>query len=89
MTEMICAITREETSSIRDLYEKKLALENLAKIISPNENNELYERLVADYGATVHEFNNWWTDILKKYNLPGDNYIVDFVENQLLRPVQE
>lgn len=84
MNEIACNITEEETTEIRNLFEKKMALENLAKIITPSENEEMYQRLVADYGITVHEFNQWWEKILKEYNLPSKNYSVDFVNRQLV-----
>ena len=34
-------LEKEEGKAIRDIYEKKLALENLAKIIKPDENPEM------------------------------------------------
>lgn len=85
MNEIVCKLTDEEASAIRDIYEKKLALENLAKIISPSENNEMYERLIADYGATVRQFNDWWTAAMAAHQLPPDNYSVDFQDKQLIR----
>ena len=85
MSEPICKLIDEEASTIRDIYEKKLALENLAKIISPSENNEMYERLISDYGTTMREFNDWWSSIIASHHLPPDNYAVDFVEKQLIR----
>lgn len=85
MNEAICKLTEEEVSAIRDIYEKKLALENLTKILSPSENNEMYERLVADYGATMRQFNEWWKAALAAHQLPQDEYFVDFRDNQLIR----
>ncbi len=85
MSEPIYKLTDEEASTIRDIFEKKLALENLAKIISPSENNEMYERLISDYGATMREFNDWWSSTIAAHHLPPDNYAVDFIEKQLIQ----
>lgn len=78
-------LDRNEVKCIRDIYEKKMALENLAKIIVPDENPEMYNRLVSDYGATVHEFEDWWNAIFKKYSAEAGKYNVDFHSNQIVR----
>ena len=75
--------------AIRDIYEKKLALENLAKIIKPDENPEMYHRLIADYGSTMHDFEDWWNGIFRKYEVEAGNYNVDFRSNQIFRTVQD
>ena len=85
MNEIVCKLTEEELIAIRDIYEKKLALQNLTKILSPSENGEMYERLVADYGATMRQFNDWWSATLAAHQLPADDYLVDFRESQLIR----
>lgn len=81
-------LTQDEVSEIRDLYEKKLALENLAKILSPEENKGMYERLVVDYGATVRRFNDWWDKTFQSHQMPAGNYGVDFINSKLV-PAQQ
>ena len=88
MSEIVCKLTEAEVSAIRDIYEKKLALENLAKIMSPGENNAMYERLIADYGATMRQFNEWWDTTVAAHQLPPDAYTVDFRDSQLIRPAK-
>lgn len=85
MNEENYVLSADETNTIRELYEKKIALENLAKIISPEENPVMYERMLADYGGTVRVFQNWWTLTIKKHNLPSSNYVVDFDNHLLVR----
>ncbi len=77
-----------EVKTVRDIYEKKLALENLAKIISPDEQPEMYARLVSDLGAVMHEFEDWWNMIFQKYSVEAGQYYVDFHKNQILRTMQ-
>lgn len=85
MNDVNCTLTESEISAIRDLFEKKIALENLAKVISPRENLEMYEHLLADYGSTVKKFNDWWAVTIKRHGLlPSIEYIVDFDNNQLI-----
>lgn len=81
-------ITKNECTEIRTLHEKRLALENLAKIISPSQMPELYERLVSDYGPVVAQYEDWWSSIFKKYQMAPGTYVVDF-ENLELIPASE
>ncbi len=83
MNEQTYQLEEQEISQIRELYEKKLAFENLAKILKPEANPEMYQRLVADYGEAVHAFDNWWSTIFQKYSVEPGNYSVDFRTNQI------
>lgn len=78
-----------ELKTIRDIYEKKLALENLTKIVKPDANPEMYHRLVSDYGATMHAFEDWWNAIFRKYEVEDGNYNVDFRNSQIFQTVQD
>lgn len=77
-------LEEEELKAIRGIYEKKLALENLAKIIKPDANPEMYHRLISDYGATVHNFEDWWNAIFCKYKVEAGDYNVDFKNSQII-----
>ena len=51
----------------------------LAKII--NNDDALYERLVADMGATGTKFQKWWDDMATKYqweSAENGNWEIDF-----------
>ena len=50
---------------------------------------EMYHRLIADYGATMHDFEDWWNGIFRKYEVEAGNYNVDFRSNQIFRTVQD
>ena len=76
-------LSNEEFREIEDLFERKLALENITKIIDV-EDNKLYEKLIKDYGETVRKFKNWWNVMSKKYNWEGTNWRVDFETKQIL-----
>ena len=47
----------DEFKEIEDLFEKKIALENLTKIIDAD-NQKLYDKLIKDYGKTIHQFDS-------------------------------
>lgn len=70
-------LTDVEFKEIEDLFERKLALENLTKVVDPS-NEALYEKLVKDYGMTVKRFEGWWSIMKNKYNWPGQNWWLDF-----------
>ena len=65
-------LTQEECSNIEELLEKKIALENLLKILS--ESQEIYKKVVRDYKNIVEEYEKWWTDT-------SDKYIWESIEN--------
>lgn len=78
MNKVFYEIDNQECAEIRELFEKKLAYENLIKIISPNEYEEVYNRLISEYGKVVDLFNKWWNKIFVKYKCIPGNYTVDF-----------
>lgn len=73
-------VTEEEKKEIQRLYERKNGLNELTKILSP-ENSELYEKLVADMGETQSRFQTWWNRMSNKYeweSIDGGNWEIDF-----------
>ena len=58
-------LTQEECSNIKELLEKKIALENLLKILS--ESQEIYKKVVRDYKNIAEEYEKWWRDTSDKY----------------------
>lgn len=63
-------VTEEEKNEIEALFERKNGLTELAKILKPTD-NELYEMLVKDMGATNIKFQNWWDKMSEKYKWEG------------------
>lgn len=58
-------LTQEESRNLEKLLEKKIALENLLKILS--ESQEVYEKVDRDYKNIVEEYEKWWRDASDKY----------------------
>lgn len=83
MRRNICMIEDSQRQEIQELYEKKLAYENLAKILSPSQNAEMYNRLISDYGSAIRQFSEWWDHILAEHNLPTGEYYIDFTSNEI------
>lgn len=65
-------LTQEESRNLEKLLEKKIALENLLKILS--ESQEIYKKVVRDYKNIVEEYEKWWRDT-------SDKYIWESIEN--------
>lgn len=66
MNKVINRVTEEERDEIQALFERRNGLNELAKILTP-ENDKLYERLVKDMGETGAKFQNWWDRMASKY----------------------
>lgn len=65
-------LTQEERENLEELLEKKIALENLLKILS--ESQEIYKKVDKDYKNIVEEYEKWWRDT-------SDKYIWESIEN--------
>lgn len=75
-------VTEEEKNAIQKLFERRNGLNELAKIVTAD-NNELYERLITDMGETSTKFQNWWDEMSRKYrweSAENGNWEIDFQE---------
>lgn len=66
MKKIIGKVTEEEKNEILSLFERRNGLNELAKIITA-ENEALYEKLVKDMGTTGLRFQKWWDNMADKY----------------------
>lgn len=79
-------ITQNETDTIQVLFERLNSLNSMSGTLADStlnidEQNWFYKKLIDDSIQARIEFNNWWTDICKKYNLDStytEQYSVDF-----------
>lgn len=76
-------LNNQEFQEIEDLFEKKIALENLTKIID-GDNQKLYDKLIKDYGKTVRQFDSWWDNMAKKYDWEGSGWWLDFETKKIM-----
>lgn len=77
---IIGQVTVDEKNEIQSLFERRNGLNELAKILSP-ENEELYEKLVKDLGETSTRFQNWWDRMAQKYqweSVDDGNWEINF-----------
>ena len=70
MKKEIGRVTEAERDAIQALFERRNGLNELAKIITAD-NNELYEKLVKDLGETGTRFQQWWDAMAQKYQWEG------------------
>ena len=66
MKKVISKVTSEERDEIQKLFERKNGLNELAKILT-SDNEDLYEKIVKDLGETTTKYQNWWTRMSQKY----------------------
>lgn len=80
MRKLIGNVTEEEKNEILSLYERRNGLNELAKILTAD-NNELYEKLIKDLGDTGVQFQSWWDRMGEKYHwegVDGGNWEIEF-----------
>lgn len=66
MKKLIGQVSPIERDEIRTLFERQNGLNELAKILTPD-NVELYEKLVTDLGITTTKFQSWWDSMSSQY----------------------
>ena len=66
MKKLVGQVTPEEKNEIQTLFERRNGLNELAKILTAD-NEELYEKLVKDLGETGTKFQNWWDRMAQQY----------------------
>ena len=77
---LVRQVTPEEKNEIQALFERRNGLNELAKVLTPD-NAELYEKLVTDMGTTGTKFQNWWDTMAQKYrweSSPNGNWEINF-----------
>lgn len=80
MKKLVGQVTVEEKNEIQFLFERRNGLNELAKILIP-ENDALYQKLVKDFSETGTKFQDWWDRMGKKYqweSIEGGNWEIDF-----------
>lgn len=85
MKKEVGSVTIEERDEIQALFERRNGLNELAKILTPD-NDELYNRLVADMGTTATNFQSWWDKMAQKYqweSVDGGNWEIDFNSSKI------
>lgn len=79
MKKLVGKVTEEEKNVILALFERRNGLTELAKVVTKSD--EIYERLIADMGATSTKFQQWWDDMSQKYQWESSdngNWEIDF-----------
>lgn len=80
MKKLLGQVTVEEKNEIQALFERRNGLNELAKILTP-ENDALYQKLVNDIGETGSKFQSWWDHMAQRYqweSIEGGNWEIDF-----------
>lgn len=70
----------EERDEIKRLFERRNGLEELARIVTAD-NDDLYEKVVKDLGETKVNFQSWWDRMSTKYqweSSAGGHWEIDF-----------
>lgn len=80
MKQLVGCVSETERDDIRQLFERRNGLVELAKILT-DDSAPLYERLVKDMGETSSKFQNWWNQMAEKYQweaTPDGHWEIDF-----------
>lgn len=82
MKQLVGQVTETERDEIRQLFERRNGLNELAKTLTAD-NQELYEKIITDIGETSSKFHNWWHRMSRKYqweSVENGNWEIDFTD---------
>jgi len=80
MKKLVGQVSESERDEIRQLFERRNGLNELAKILTAD-NANLYEKLISDMGETSSRFQKWWDTNAAKYqweSADNGNWEIDF-----------
>ena len=80
----IWKLSDEDFAVIEELFEKKMALENLAKVVQAD-NEALYEKLLKDYAHVSADYTAWWANQSQKYGWEGSNWWLNFDTREIMQ----
>lgn len=83
---VVGSVTEEEKNAIQKLFERRNGLNELAKILTPD-NEMLYEKLVKDLGETGTKFQRWWDEMSAKYqweSAEDGTWEINFQTNEIV-----
>lgn len=66
MKQLLGQVSESERDEIRQLFERRNGLNELAKVLTVDK-QELYDKLITDLGETSTKFQNWWDIHSLKY----------------------
>ncbi|MCX7920902.1 MAG: CXXX repeat peptide modification system protein [Clostridia bacterium] len=84
--EKVGIVTETEAKEILQIFERKMALQELLMTLNNPSmteqlKNEVYEKIVNDFGRTKIAFDKWWADTANKYqwkSVEGWQWSIDF-----------
>lgn len=80
MKKEVGKVTPQERDEIKRLFERRMGLVELAKIVNASD-TELYDRLVTALGDNSTKFQQWWDNMSEKYDWESSdegNWEIDF-----------
>nr|WP_317282274.1 CXXX repeat peptide modification system protein [uncultured Sellimonas sp.] len=79
-------LTKEEGKQALTLYEKKMAIDNLVKILDKDTEKSLYEKAVKEQDDVNQKYDSWWRKICEKYYgiyIENQEFYIDFRKNSI------
>lgn len=81
--QILANLSHEETTYVYDLIEKKFALENLELCLADEKDKQdLYCKCKKEKEETEQKYDQWWSDMIEKYQLqeyPYEKLMVDAI----------
>ena len=85
MEKTLKILNEYETDEILELFEKKVAMENLSIIIDKEKQPALFSSLKKDYEKLIHKYQKWWERLAMENGWQKDILYINFSTREVIQ----
>ena len=85
MEQTLKILNERETNAILELYEKKVAMENLSLIIDREKQADLFSALKQDYKKLMQNYQEWWEHFSKENGWEKEKLYINFSTREVIQ----
>lgn len=85
MEQTLKILNERETDSILELYEKKVAMENLSLIIDREKQADLFSALKQDYKKLMQNYQEWWEHLSTENGWEKEKLYINFSTREVIQ----
>lgn len=85
MEKTLKILNERESDEILELYEKKVAMENLSLIIGKEKQADLFSALKQDYKKLMRKYQEWWEHLSTENGWEKEKLYINFSTREVIQ----
>ena len=85
MEKTLKILNERESYEILELYEKKVAMENLSLIIDKEKQADLFSSLKQDYKKLMRKYQEWWEQLSTENGWEKEKLYINFSTREVIQ----